>query len=211
MSPCCRLRRHRPRHNGDVAQCAAGLGYNDKEARMRGQAIAGGRSGRRRHTAGACRLLSKSVIPDRGSIDIPLHDRNRPPDRRRTGLAAGRGVRARAAAQAARRIRRAGKNPRPARDLHRSGAPAQGSARPRAAVRPAGPRQDDARAHHRARDGRQPAPDLRPGARARRRSGRDADQSRTERRAVHRRDPSPVAGGRGNPVSGARGLTRSTS
>ena len=52
------------------------------------------------------------------------------------------------------------------------GARARRGARPRAAVRPAGAGQDHARAHHRARDGRQPAPDLRPGARARRRPRR---------------------------------------
>ena len=79
---------------------------------------------------------------------------------------AGRGDRARAAAEAARRVRRSGKDSRPALDLHRGRAQAREVARPRAAVRPAGSGQDDARAHHRARDGREPAPDLGPGARA---------------------------------------------
>ena len=81
------------------------------------------------------------------------------------------------------------------------------SARPRAAVRPAGPRQDHARAHHRARDGRQPAADVRTGARTRRRPGRAADQPRSQRRAVHRRDSPALAGRRGNPVPGAGGLS----
>ena len=38
------------------------------------------------------------------------------------------------------------------------------------------------------------------------RSRSAAHQSRAERRAVHRRDPPPVAGGRGDPLSGARGF-----
>ena len=38
------------------------------------------------------------------------------------------------------------------------------------------------------------------------RPGGAADQPRAERRAVHRRDPSAVAGRRGNPLSRARGL-----
>src|SRR5471032_1847199 len=36
-----------------------------------------------------------------------------------------------------------------------------------------------------------------------RRPGRHPHQPRSERRAVHRRDPPPLAGGRGNPLSGA--------
>jgi Holliday junction DNA helicase RuvB len=39
-----------------------------------------------------------------------------------------------------------------------------------------------------------------------RRPGRPADQSRSQRRPLHRRNPPVVAGGRGNPVPGAGGL-----
>ena len=106
----------------------------------------------------------------------------------------------------ARRVRRPGEDPRPARDLHPGGAHAARGARPRAALRPAGPRQDHARAHHRQRDGREPPPDLRPGARAPGRPRRAPHQPRAERRALHRRDPPPLAGGRGDPLPGARGL-----
>ena len=45
-----------------------------------------------------------------------------------------------------------------------------------------------------------------PGARTRRRPGRDPHQARRGRRAVHRRDPPAVAGRRGDPVSGDGGL-----
>ena len=90
--------------------------------------------------------------------------------------------------------------------FHRGRRASAGSARPRAAVRAAGPGQDDARAHHRARDGREPAPDLGSGARAPGRPGGDPHQPRAERRAVHRRDPPAVAGGRGDPLPGAGGL-----
>ena len=114
--------------------------------------------------------------------------------------------RAHAAAARARRVRRAGKDPRPALDLHRGDAQAQGSARPRAPVRSAGTRQDDAVAHHRARARRQPAPDVGAGAGARRRPRGAAHQPRAQRRSVHRRDPPAVARRRGDPVSRARGL-----
>ena len=91
-------------------------------------------------------------------------------------------------------------------DLHRGGAEARRGARPRAAVRPAGPGQDHAVAHHRPRAGRQPAADVRAGARAPGRPRRDPHQPRAARRAVHRRDPPPVAGRRGNPLPGAGGF-----
>ena len=45
-----------------------------------------------------------------------------------------------------------------------------------------------------------------PGDRARRRSRGAADQSAAARRAVHRRDPSPEPGGRGDPLSGDGGF-----
>ena len=111
-----------------------------------------------------------------------------------------------AAPAPARGVRRAGEDPRPARDLHRGGAQPARGARPRAALRSAGSRQDDARAHHRARDGRESAPDLGPGARAPGRPRRAPHQPRAERRALHRRDPPALAGRRGDPVPGARGL-----
>ena len=118
----------------------------------------------------------------------------------------GRGARARAASPAARRVRGPGKDPRSAVDLHRGRAAPEGSARPRAAVRAAGPGQDHARAHHRARDGREPAADLGAGARARGRPRGAAHEPRAQRRPVHRRDPPALAGGRRDALSGARGL-----
>ena len=65
------------------------------------------------------------------------------------------------------------------------------AARPRAAVRPAGPWQDDPRRHHRQRNGRLAARHERPGHLACGRSCGAADQPRPGRRAVHRRDPPP--------------------
>ena len=124
---------------------------------------------------------------------------------------AGGGARTRAAPEGARRIRRPGKDPRPAVDLHRGRAEAPRIARPRAAVRPAGTGQDDAVAHHRARARREPAADVGAGAGAPGRPRGAADQPRAQRRPVHRRDPPPVADRRGDPLPGARGLTRSTS
>ena len=83
---------------------------------------------------------------------------------------------------------------------------ARRGAGPCAAVRPAGAGQDDAEPHHRQRAGRQPAPDLGPGAGKAQGPGRDPDQPRAQRRALHRRDPPPEPGGRGNPLPGAGGL-----
>jgi Holliday junction DNA helicase RuvA len=81
-----------------------------------------------------------------------------------------------------------------------------GSARPRAAVRPAGTRQDDTAAHHRARAWREPAPDVGSGARTRRRpGGASPTSSRTTCCSSTRYTGSP--GGRGDPVSGARGFS----
>ena len=71
---------------------------------------------------------------------------------------------------------------------------------------PPGPRQDDALAHHRARARRQPAPDLGARARARRRPGGAAHEPGVARRPVHRRDPSSLPRGRGDPLPCARGL-----
>ena len=80
------------------------------------------------------------------------------------------------------------------------------AARPRAAAWPARPRQDHAGADRGARAGRRLPHDVGPGDRARRRSRRAAHQSRAARRAVHRRDPSPQPGGRGDPLSGDGGF-----
>ena len=91
--------------------------------------------------------------------------------------------------------------------VHRRGAGAQGSARPCSLRRAAGPRQDDAGADRLARAWRQLPLDLRSGDRQGGRPRRAAHQSRRARRALHRRDPSPVAGGGGNPLSGARGFS----
>ena len=68
-----------------------------------------------------------------------------------------------------------------------------GAARPRPALRPSGPRQDDARAHHRPRDGRRRSASRPARPRAGGRSRRDPDESRAGRRPVHRRDPPRAA------------------
>ncbi len=104
----------------------------------------------------------------------------RSPRRRRRRLAA---------AAAARRLHRPGQGARQSPGLHRGRARAQGSARPRAAGRPARSRQDHAGADRRARAWRQLPRHLRPGDRQGRRPRRAAHQSRAARRAVHRRDP----------------------
>ena len=78
--------------------------------------------------------------------------------------------------------------------------------RPRPPVRPARPRQDDPRDDHRPRARRQRPLHVGPGDRAGRRPRRDPDLARGARRPVHRRDPPPQPGGRGDPLSGDGGL-----
>ena len=78
--------------------------------------------------------------------------------------------------------------------------------RPRPPVRPAGSRQDDPRHDHRARARGQRQVRLGAGHRARRRPRRDPHLARGARRPVHRRDPPPQPGGRGDPLSGDGGL-----
>ena len=79
-------------------------------------------------------------------------------------------------------------------------------ARPRSADRPAGLGKDHAGAHHRQRNGRGTALDLRPGDRKGRRHRGAADQSAGRRRALHRRDSSPAAGARRKALSGDGGF-----
>ena len=87
----------------------------------------------------------------------------------------------------------------------RPGRPRRG-ARPRAARRPAGPRQDDARPH-RPRGARRRHPlRRRPGARAQGRHRGDPHRARAARRPLRRRDPPPEPRRRGDPLPGARGL-----
>ena len=71
---------------------------------------------------------------------------------------------------------------------------------------PPGPRQDDPRDDHRARARRERQVHLGPGHRAGRRPRRDPDLARRARRPVHRRDPPPQPGGRGDPLPGDGGL-----
>ncbi len=120
--------------------------------------------------------------------------------RRRTR---GRG---RSAAPRARRVHRPARAQGAPHDRARGGTQAEPDRRPPPVRRAARTRQDHAGRHRRHRDGRPPARHVRAGVRARRRSRRDPHQARRRRRAVHRRDPSPVAGGRGDPVSGDGGL-----
>ena len=77
---------------------------------------------------------------------------------------------------------------------------------PRPALRPARPRQDDARDDHRPRARRERPLHERPGDRAGGGPRRDPHGPRRARRPVHRRDPSPQPGGRGDPLPGDGGL-----
>ena len=116
--------------------------------------------------------------------------------RRRTGAApadAGRLHRPEAAA-------------REPEDLHRRRQVARRGARPRAVPWPARPRQDDAGADRGARDGRGLSRHLGPGDPEGGRPRRPAHQPAAARRAVHRRDPSPQSGDRGDPLSRHGGL-----
>ena len=122
-----------------------------------------------------------------------------PPPRHPRAPRRGRGRLAAPAAPL--RVHRAAAGARQSLGVHRGGARAQGSARPRAVRRPAGPRQDHARADRRARARRELPRHLRPGDRQGRRPRGAAHQSRRARRAVHRRDPPAQSGGRGNPLS----------
>ena len=79
-------------------------------------------------------------------------------------------------------------------------------ARPRAALRPAGARQDDAGDDHRRRDERAAAADQRTGDHARRRPRGDPVRPQRGRRALRRRDPPDVAAGRGDALHGDGGL-----
>ncbi len=133
---------------------------------------------------------------------------------RRNAAAAGRRrarrrrapVRRRAAPAHDGRVHRAGSHPREPAGVDPGGAATRRGARSRAALRAAWPRQDHAGARHRQRAGRAGAQHRRPGAREARRSRRDPDQPQGARGAVHRRDPRHVAGDRGDPLPGARGL-----
>ena len=82
----------------------------------------------------------------------------------------------RAAAAHARRLHRAGARPREPAGVDHRDPTAQRGARPRAALRAARPRQDDAGVRDRQRAGRAGAVDVRPGARAAGRPRRDPDQ-----------------------------------
>ena len=78
--------------------------------------------------------------------------------------------------------------------------------RPRPAVRPARAGQDQHGDDHRRRTGLLAAADVGPGAGTRRRPGRDAQQPRRGRRAVHRRDPPHRPAGRGDALPRDGGL-----
>ena len=149
-----------PRGHLGHHECAAGARLQRARSAAAVKQLPRRRGRRRRHQAGADGARqgheSRCQTTERDRLIAA---------RRR---AAGRGARARAAPAPPRRIHRPGEDPRPARNLHRGGEATQRSARSRAAVRPARPRQDDAVAHHRARARREPAPDVRTGARARR-------------------------------------------
>ena len=110
------------------------------------------------------------------------------------------------AAALSRRLRRAAAGARQSQGVHRQRQVARRGARPRAVLRPARPRQDDARADRGARIGRRLPLDLRPGDRQGRRPRRHPHQSRGARRSLHRRDPPAQPGGRGNPLSGDGGF-----
>ena len=80
-----------------------------------------------------------------------------------------------------------------------------GAARPRPARRPAGPRQDLARAHHRRRARGAVRPDRRPGARAQGRHRRVPHRTGAGLGVLHRRDPPAQPGDRGDALPGDGG------
>ena len=90
--------------------------------------------------------------------------------------------------------------------LHPRRARARRAARPHPVLRPAGPRQDLARARRRARARRAAPHDERPRDRAPGRPRGAALEPRGRRRAVHRRDPPARARRRGDPLSRDGGL-----
>ena len=118
------------------------------------------------------------------------------------GARRGRG----AAAAQLRRVRRPAEDRREHGGLRPGGAQARRRAGSRAAVRAARAGQDDARVSAGARDGDRGARDVGAGAGAQGRPGRAADVARARRRPVHRRDPPPAAGDRGEPLPGDGGL-----
>ena len=91
-------------------------------------------------------------------------------------------------------------------DLHPGRPRPRRGARPRAAARPARPRQDHAGADRRPRARRRLPRHLRPGDPARRRPCRHPDQPSAAGCPVHRRNPPPAAGDRGSALPGDGGL-----
>ena len=90
--------------------------------------------------------------------------------------------------------------------FHRSGESPRRRAGPCAAARPARVGQDHAGADRLARARRRISRHVRPGDPEIRRPRGDFDQSAAARRAVHRRNPPPAAGDRGNPLPGDGGF-----
>ena len=122
-----------------------------------------------------------------------------PPRRRR------RGPRPLAAPAPARGLRQPGAGDDAARGLHRGCAAARGIARPRAARRPAGARQDLAGPHHRRRARVGDRADRRPGAGAQGRHRLLPHRARARLGLLHRRDPPPEPGHRGDALPGDGG------
>ena len=102
----------------------------------------------------------------------------------------------------ARRIRRPAGHAREPRGLHPGRPRPRRGAGPRAAARPARPRQDHAGADRRPRAGRRLPRHIGAGDPAGRRPRRNPDKPPTQGCPVHRRDPSPAARDRGSALPG---------
>ena len=205
-APAASRRRRRRGGRGERGERGLRCARGARLPSGRGHALA--QSGRSRYT------LHRGTDPPRaagrGAGVEPL-SRDSRAHHQRHGERGRRGGRARHPPAPPGGVRRPGARQGAAGDLHQRRARARRGARSRPDLRPAGSGQDDAGAHHRRRARREPAPDLRSGARAPRGSGGAAHQPAGARRAVHRRDSSPVAGRGGGAVPGAWRIISSTS
>ena len=207
--PCPAARRRRWRASAPRSSAAArrrtarGQAGGERRASLHGAIVAAVASARR-FDNGRMSIQTDEFAPARPSPAAPLDASRR---QRRARLAQRGGDRARAAAASGSPSTSA----RPRRASSSRSSSARRAKRGEALDHvllfgPPGLGKTTLVAHHRQRARREPAPDLGAGAREARGPRGAPDQPRDARRALHRRDPSPLAGGRGDPLSGAGGL-----